>query len=111
MRELLYLHLTSAGYEVELAADGIAAGHAVLRRIPDLMLVDVDMPFLNGLELVSAIRADRSLPRFPVVFLTGVTNLKERAHALDAAYITKPIRADTLLAVVARHGRASARSL
>jgi len=111
MRELLYLHLTAAGYQVELAEDGIAAGYAVLRGVPDLMLVDVDMPHMTGLELISAIHADRSIPRFPVVFLTAVTNLAERARALGAAYITKPIRADTLLAVVARHGRAGARNL
>jgi len=107
MRELLYLHLTGSGYEVELAEDGIAAGHAVLRAIPDLMLVDVDMPYMSGLDLVAAIRADLSIPRFPVVFLTAVTNLAERARALGAAYVTKPIRADTLLAVVSRQGRAA----
>jgi len=108
IRELLRLHLSRAGYEVELAEDAIAAGHALMRGLPDLMVVDVEMPYLSGLELVSIIRADKSIPYFPIVFLTAVQNLWERVRVLNAAYVTKPVLADTLLAVIARQGRAIA---
>ena len=58
MRELLRLHLSSAGYAVEVAEDAIAAGYAVLKAAPDLIVCDVAMPHMDGFELVAALRAD-----------------------------------------------------
>ena len=48
MRDLLRLHLSSAGYAVRIAANGIEAAHAVLGVIPDLIITDVNMPHMNG---------------------------------------------------------------
>ena len=48
LRELLRLHLAAAGYQVEVAEDAIAAGYLVLRRPPDLIICDVNMPHLDG---------------------------------------------------------------
>ena len=104
MRELLRLHLSSAGYDVEAAEDAIAGGYAVLKGAPDLIVCDISMPHMNGFELVAALRADRSLPQMPVIFLTSADDGEGRARELGAAeYLLKPVRLEELLAAVNRH--------
>ncbi|MGH8569081.1 MAG: response regulator, partial [Gammaproteobacteria bacterium] len=72
IRDLLRMHLTSAGYEVEVAADAIVAGYKILRAPPDLIITDVNMPHMDGFEFVAALKADTTLPRIPVIFLTSI---------------------------------------
>ena len=103
LRELLRLHLSSAGYEVRTAADGIEAGYSVLKDPPDLIITDVNMPHMNGYEFVGALRSDDKVRAIPVIFLTSMDEV-DRGKALGAVgYITKPVRADVLLATVAQH--------
>ncbi len=104
IRELLRLHLGSAGYDVVVAADAIEAGHVVLKRAPDLIISDVRMPYMDGFEFVAALKADTTLPRIPVIFLTSYDEGDDRGKALGAVgYLTKPVRADRLLQLVAKH--------
>jgi diguanylate cyclase len=104
VRELLKLHLSAAGYDVQVAADAIAAGYLVLRSAPDLIVCDVNMPHMNGFEFISALKADTSIPDIPVIFLTSFEEGDLRGKELGVVgYLTKPIRADRLLALVARH--------
>jgi len=104
MRELLSLHLRLAGYSVQVAEDGIAAGHAVLKSAPDLIICDIDMPHMDGFEFIAALKADSTLPRIPVIFLTSMDDGHDRSAQLGACeYLMKPLRADQLLAAVARH--------
>jgi len=104
IRELLRLHLSSAGYEVQVAADAIAAGYVILKAPPDLIITDVNMPHMDGFEFVAALKADSSLPNIPVIFLTSVEDGDSRGKELGAVgYITKPVRADRLLSIVAQH--------
>ena len=104
MRDLLRLHLSAAGYDVLLAEDAIVAGHLVLRSPPDLIICDVNMPHLDGFEFIAALKADKSVPNIPVIFLTSVEEGDQRGKALGAVgYITKPVRADKLLSLVAQH--------
>ena len=104
IRELLRMHLSSAGYEVSVAEDAIVAGYMVLRSPPDLIISDVNMPHMDGFEFVEALKADKSLPAIPVIFLTSVEEGDHRGKALGAVgYVTKPVRADKLLALVAKH--------
>ncbi len=109
IRELLYLHLSQGGYDVRLAEDAVAAGRLVLKDNPDLLITDVNLPYMDGLELVSVIRADKTIPYFPVIFLTAEANVHDRAQALGAICLIKPARADRLLAAVA--AQLSVRSL
>jgi CheY-like chemotaxis protein len=102
MRQLLDMHLRGAGYEVQLAEDGVAAGYCVLRNPPDLIISDVNMPHMDGFEFIAALRADPTLPRFPVIFLTTAEEGELRGKELGAVgYVAKPIRADRLLSLVA----------
>jgi len=101
---LLRLHLSTAGYEVRTAQDGIEAGYMVLADPPDMIISDVSMPNMDGLAFVAALRADTTLPYIPVIFLTSVDDEDNRVRELGAAgYLTKPVRADHLLSMVAKH--------
>jgi CheY-like chemotaxis protein len=104
LRELLRLHLGSAGYDVLVAEDAIAAGYFVLRSPPDLIICDVNMPHMDGFEFIAALKADKTVPDIPVIFLTSFEEGDHRGRSLGAVgYITKPVRADRLLALVAQH--------
>ena len=103
MRELLRLHLSSAGYAVEVAEDAIAAGYAVLKAAPDLIVCDVAMPHMDGFELVTALRADKALPRVPVIFLTSDADEGRARELAPSEFLSKPVRLEELLAAVARY--------
>ena len=104
IRELLSLHLSAAGYEVHVAPDAISAGYMILRSPPDLIISDVNMPHMDGFEFVAALKADKSLPDIPVIFLTSLEEGDYRGKSLGAVgYLTKPVRADYLLTLVAKH--------
>jgi CheY-like chemotaxis protein len=104
MRELLHLHLSSAGYAVEEAEDAITAGYALLKSPPDLIVCDVSMPHMDGIELIAALRADQALPKVPVIFLSSDAEGEGRARQLGVTeYLSKPVRLEELLAAVYRH--------
>jgi CheY-like chemotaxis protein len=89
---------------VHVAEDAIAAGYMVLRSPPDLIITDINMPHMDGFEFIAALKADRSLPKIPVIFLTSMEDGDLRGKELGAVgYITKPVRADRLLSLVAQH--------
>jgi CheY-like chemotaxis protein len=91
IRQLLQLHLSAAGY-------------MVLRGRPDLIITDVNMPHMDGFEFIAALKADKTIPDIPVIFLTSVEEGDHRGKQLGAVgYITKPVRADRLLQLVAKH--------
>jgi CheY-like chemotaxis protein len=105
MRELLRLHLCNAGYEVLEAEDAVAAGHLLLKRRPDILLAaDVERPYMSGLDLVAAMRADPATRAVPVIFITCRADAEPRARELGAAaLLAKPLHVDHLLEIVARH--------
>ena len=102
--QLLRMHLSAAGYEVRVATDAISAGYMVLRSPPDLIITDVNMPHMDGFEFIAALKADKTVPNIPVIFLTSMEEGDHRGKSLGAVgYVTKPVRADRLLALVAQH--------
>ena len=104
IRELLRLHLVNAGYEVITAEDAIVAGRQVLLRAPQLMIVDLHLPYLSGAEFVRAMKADRTVPAIPVIFLSSQADVDQHARRLAAvAHFSKPVAADHLLQAVALH--------
>ncbi|HEX7053153.1 MAG TPA: response regulator [Burkholderiales bacterium] len=103
IRELLRLHLANQGYEVATAEDAIVGGKMALSARPQLIIIDVNLPYLDGPEFVAALKGDPETRDIPVVFLTSDGDVADRAGALGAvACLTKPIMADRLLDVVAR---------
>lgn len=103
IRQLLCLTLKHAGYEVLEAEDAAAAVRLLRERHVDLMLADIDMPSMGGLDLVRALRGDRSVSSLRVVFLTSHTEYEEEARELGAVgYLTKPVSTRSLSATVAQ---------
>jgi CheY-like chemotaxis protein len=102
MRELLGLHLAGAGYRVAVAEDAIAAGHRVMEQVPDLIISDFKMPYMNGNEFISALRADATIPHIPVIFITSEEHSTELSgRTFGFPLLTKPLVVDEVLAVVA----------
>ncbi|MCW9029974.1 MAG: response regulator, partial [Gammaproteobacteria bacterium] len=88
------------GYDVRMARDGIEALEVIETKIPDIILVDLEMPRMNGLELTSHIRSKSATKDIPVIMITSRSTEKHREMA-DAAgvnnYLTKPFAEDELL--------------
>jgi len=103
MRELFRLHLSNAGYKVLVAEDAIDAGHLLLQQHPDLILADIEMPFMDGLEFLRAVKADRTTRSVPVIFVTVRAEAEAQAKKLGAAaFLTKPLLLPELLSTVAQ---------
>jgi chemosensory pili system protein ChpA (sensor histidine kinase/response regulator) len=99
VRQSLSDLLTDAGYETLLAHDGVEAVNVLRTSTPDLVLTDIEMPRMNGLELVSYIRTTHSR-ELPVIVVTSRTTQKHRQQAMDVGvslYVTKPYAEETLL--------------
>lgn len=104
IRELLSLHFSNAGYEVLTAQDAIEGGRLLLQHRPELLIVDVMMPYMSGTEFVAAVRNDPQVADTPVIFLTSLEHLGEEAGRLRAvAHVTKPVTIDCLLRVAERY--------
>ena len=104
-RDLLRVHLTHAGYAVQVAEDAIEGGKALLHPDFDLVLCDVNMPFLTGLELVSLLRASPETASIPVVFSSSRKDAETmtEAESLGAVgYLVKPFQSEQLLETVER---------
>jgi len=99
-RDLLRLHLSAAGYQVQVAEDGVTGGRALLEQAPDLIVSDVNMPFLDGFELLSLMRSDAGTAAIPVILLSGRSDGDTMARAVElgaADFLTKPVTRDQLL--------------
>jgi CheY-like chemotaxis protein len=99
-RDMLSRRLGRKGFEVAIATDG-AQGVAMARsEAPDLILMDMSLPVLDGWEATRRLKADAELARIPVIALTAHAMAGDRERALDAGcddYDTKPIELPRLL--------------
>ena len=111
IRFVLIRALERAGHDVVGAPDGDAAWEAVRRLRPDVVVTDVDMPGMNGLDLCRAIRADEDLRHIPVIMASGSLLPGDgRAEAAGAsATLLKPFLPAELLSCVAEVLAAAAR--
>ena len=102
-REGLKRLLTPKGYEVDLAVDGASALERLAELPPDLVVTDLDMPGMNGMQLLEQVR-ERNL-ELPVIVVTGVAELSSAVAAMRAGaadYLTKPVEFDALLLAIER---------
>jgi CheY-like chemotaxis protein len=87
-------------YQVSVASDGQSCLEMVERNPPDLILLDVDMPLMDGLTVCRLIKADPSTAMIPIVFVSALSRLSERLAGYQAGaddYVTKPYDVDELL--------------
>jgi len=101
--ELLRARLEAWGYRTVCAMDGASALRAVYESPPDLILLDVMMPEIDGIEVARRIKADSSLPFIPIIMQTALDSIEHKVEGLDAGahdYITTPIHFSELQARV-----------
>ena len=106
VRSLLRLALARSGLVVLEAPDGAAALDLVRRARPDLVLLDMMMPGLGGLEVCRRLRADPATRTLPVLMLSAAASEEDRRAGLESgadAYLTKPFSPRALLAAVAAY--------
>lgn len=99
IRNLVMLRLDQAGYETTEAADGTQALRLVQELRPDLIVLDVRMPDLDGYQICERIRADEEMRETPILLLSASVHEHEVQHGLDAGandYLRKPFRASEL---------------
>ena len=99
VRSLFRKLLSSDGHDVVAAADGAAALEAVQRHRPDVVLLDVDMPTMDGLEVCRRLKADPGTRLTPVVMVTGQTDLNDRLRGIEAGadeFLSKPVHPQEL---------------
>jgi chemosensory pili system protein ChpA (sensor histidine kinase/response regulator) len=106
MRRVLQRLLQREGYRVALAADGKQALESMRLEKPALMLSDVEMPRMDGFELLQNVRTTDRLRDMPVVMITSRIADKHRDHAKSLganAYLGKPYSEDELIAVLQKY--------
>ena len=105
LRQTLAIGLRAEGHEVLLAADGRSALQAAVEDQPDLLVLDLGLPDLSGVEVLRELRTWSTLP---VVVLSARDGSRDKVEALDLGaddYVTKPFGADELLARIRAAGR------
>ncbi|MEI6144068.1 MAG: response regulator [Candidatus Berkelbacteria bacterium] len=105
VRRIASNHLTQAGYQVATAADGVEAMEKLRCQSFDLMLLDLNMPRMNGLEVLTNMAADPQYADLPIVVLTetdpGVTDISVWTQRPLTCGLQKPFNIADLLALVA----------
>jgi two-component system cell cycle response regulator len=102
-RQLLVRTLKRAGYKIFEAADGLEGLTQAAKILPDLILLDIIMPELDGYQVCAALKKDLRTADIPVIFLSAETETKDKIRGLESGgvdYITKPIDRGELLARV-----------
>lgn len=104
LRSLAFL-LQVLGFEVMTACDGADALNALQRRVPDLIIADIDMPHLDGYQLLRQVRADQRWSSVPFVFSSEKYSLEDLLFGLDLGandYLPKPFDIYDVLEVIER---------
>lgn len=101
--DILQTRLDSQGYEIITAADGAEALAAAREHLPDLILLDIMMPNIDGIEVCRQLKADESLPFMPIILVTAKADTRDIVEGLDSGadeYLTKPVDHASLVARV-----------
>jgi CheY-like chemotaxis protein/two-component sensor histidine kinase len=96
-------YLTAKGFRVEVARNGLEAIQTARRTLPDLILMDIQMPEMDGLETIRILKNDPDLSHIPIIALTSLAMVGDRDRCLQAGadeYISKPIRLRKLVETI-----------
>ena len=95
--------LTDHGYQVEVARDGLSALSALRTFSPDLVLLDIRLPHLDGYRLCEILRGKAEYQKMPIIMVSGLSSADSVQRALDAGanqFLAKPVRDERLLAAI-----------
>ena len=101
--------LAREGYQVLVAKDGVDALEQMLDVVPDVLLVDIEMPRMDGFDLTRNVRADEKLKHIPIIMITSRTADKHRNYAFEIGvnnYLGKPYQEEELLQLVREYTQA-----
>ena len=101
LRQALCEHLESKGFDTMVATNGKAAVDQIEKDRPDLVIMDIVMPIMNGIDAAKAIRANPKLKDLPVVAFTSKRNVGKWDEIFDD-YLIKPFDFDNVLKVIER---------
>jgi CheY-like chemotaxis protein len=104
--QLLESILQEKGYTVRAAINGQMALKAVSHQAPDIILLDINMPSMNGYEVCRALKSDPLLAEIPVIFVSAAVETADKLHAFEEGgvdYVTKPFQPLEVLARVETH--------
>jgi two-component system cell cycle response regulator DivK len=99
-RDMLSRRLIRRGYEVSFAEDGLEAVAKTKAELPDLILMDLSLPVMDGWEATRVIKTDDAVKAIPIIVLTAHAMAGDRERAMQAGandYDTKPVELDRLL--------------
>ncbi|WP_257462450.1 response regulator [Archangium lipolyticum] len=99
-RELLSLALESEGFEVTAAANGLRLIASLQLKRPDVILMDVNMSWIDGFELCKAVKKNEQFRDIPVIFISGRGELEDKRRGLEAGaadYFVKPLDLNALI--------------
>jgi DNA-binding response OmpR family regulator len=105
VQTLLRKQLAAHGFEVTIAADGLDGLMKLEQLKPDLMICDVMMPNLDGIEFVKAVKAHPATQAIPIIFLTAKSDPRSMIEGINVGarfYVTKPFQVDDLVSKVRR---------
>ena len=103
IREIYRRVLTTAGYHILMARDGADGVCQAKRYRPDLIIMDISLPVLDGLAAAQELKSDAAFAHIPIIFVSGDAFAAHRVHAAGGAMLlAKPVRLTELLAAVAR---------
>ena len=110
IRKATKTFLSLVGFDATLAADGLEAKAAIGQRTFDLIVSDIEMPNMNGFEVLAFVRKNASSAKTPVIMLSSLEgeDVKLRCEKLGAqAYLVKPFTLDSMKAALAKAGLSS----
>ena len=118
--EILQMRLAANNYDIITAVDGESGLAAAIDKKPDLILLDIMMPKMDGLEMCRRLKGDHSIPFMPIIMVTAKTGSKDIVAGLEAGgdeYLTKPVdhaalvaRVKSMLRIKSLHDRVLAQS-
>ena len=103
VRKVTSRFLSRKGFDVSLARDGVEALRMIQESPPDLVLLDLEMPRMDGFELLSILQGQEKLQDIPVILVTSRTGEKHRARGLELGakrYFGKPWREDEIMQAI-----------
>ncbi len=103
-RDMLSRRLIRSGYEVSIAVDGQQGADLAMSQLPDLILMDMSLPVIDGWEATRQIKANDATRKIPVIALTAHAMAGDREKAIEAGcddYDTKPVEITRLLGKIA----------
>jgi len=106
VRKITTRLLEREGYRALTAKDGLDALQVLADNNPDVILLDIEMPRMDGFEFTKTLKADNRQSDIPIIMITSRTAEKHRSHAMELGvneYLGKPYQDDQLLALIAKY--------